>query len=80
MRLLLFAMAAVITTVRELHIDFLTKCRKYCDLDVGLLRVYTSRNGVMSLIKRLEGRSSRDRYFEKVEEWEPDPKFQHPLF
>lgn len=52
-------------------IRFLSKFRKYRELDVGLPRVYRSRNVFFSLIKRIEGRSTYDRYFEKLEAWEP---------
>jgi hypothetical protein len=53
----------------------LRKYRRYRELDVGLPRVFTARNPLFSLIKRLEGRSVLDRYFEKVDRWEPGPGF-----
>ena len=56
-------------------IRFLRKFRRYGELNVGLPRVYRSRNLLFSLIKRLEGRSTYDRYFEKLEDWEPDHGF-----
>ena len=56
-------------------IRFLHKYRKYCEVDVGLRKTYRSRNLLFSLIKRLEGRSSADRYFEKSDDWEPDHGF-----
>jgi predicted O-methyltransferase YrrM len=56
-------------------IRFLKRYRKYRELDVGLPRVFYSRNVLFSLIKRLEGRSSHDRYFEKQQVWEPDHGF-----
>jgi len=37
----------------------------YKELDVDLPRVYRSRNPIFSMIKRLEGRSTYDRYFRK---------------
>ena len=52
-------------------IRFLQEYRRYRELDVGLPCNYKSRNIVFSMIKRLEGRDSRDRYFEKLEDWEP---------
>lgn len=52
-------------------IRFVQTHRKYRELDVGLPRCYRSRNLLFSLIKRIEGRSTLDRYFEKVEAWEP---------
>lgn len=52
-------------------IRFLQKYRRYREMNVGLPMDYAARNVVFSLIKRIEGRSSRDRYFEKLEDWEP---------
>ncbi|VFM95861.1 MAG: Predicted O-methyltransferase YrrM [Candidatus Kentron sp. G] len=46
-------------------IRFLTKYRKYRELPAGLPKVYRSRNIIFSLIKRLAGCSSSDRYLEK---------------
>lgn len=62
---------------RPVHkvLRFLMAYRRYRELDVGLPRVYYGSNPLFSLIKRLEGRSSRDRYFEKMEQWEPDHGF-----
>ncbi len=54
-------------------IGFLQKYRRYRELDVGLARRFDSRNALFSLIKRIQGRSSADRYFEKLEDWEPSP-------
>jgi predicted O-methyltransferase YrrM len=56
-------------------IRFLRKFRRYRELDVALPRAYRSRNLFFSLIKRLEGRSSYDRYFQKLEDWEPEHGF-----
>ena len=56
-------------------IQFVKSYRKYRELDVGLPKTYASRNPIFSLIKRLEGRSTHDRYFEKVEQWEPPSGF-----
>lgn len=58
-------------------LKFLQAFRRYRELDVGLPLVFPSRNPIFSLVKRLEGRSSYDRYFEKVEQWEPDHGFHH---
>ena len=55
------------TTVHRV-IRFLMGTRRYRELDVGLPKVYRSRNPVFSLIKRMEGRSTYDRYFEKIVE------------
>ena len=56
-------------------IQFVHSYRKYRELEVGLPRRFDSRNMLFSLIKRLEGRSGLDRYFEKVEDWEPPSGF-----
>jgi predicted O-methyltransferase YrrM len=52
-------------------IRFLQKYRRYRELNVGLPNNYQARNPLYSVIKRLEGRDSKDRYFEKLEDWEP---------
>ncbi len=53
-------------------IRFLQKYRRYREIDVGLGKSYRSRNALFALIRRIEGRSSDDRYFEKIDNWEPD--------
>jgi predicted O-methyltransferase YrrM len=59
---------------RSVHrvIKFLQKYRRYKELEVGLKRSFLSRNKFFELVKRIEGRSSTDRYFEKLENWEPE--------
>ena len=52
-------------------INFLRTHRKYKELDVGLARNYRSHNPLFTLTRRLQGRSSADRYFQKIEDWEP---------
>jgi predicted O-methyltransferase YrrM len=66
---------------RPVHkvLRFLQTYRRYRELDLGLPRVFHARNPLFSLIKRLEGRSTLDRYFEKVEQWEPDHGFHQPF-
>ncbi len=56
-------------------LKFLQRYRRYEELDVGLPRVFNGRNPLFSLVKRIEGRSSRDRYFRKIEDYEPDYGF-----
>ena len=52
---------------------FLTGHRHYVEIDVGLERRYESRFPVVgSLLKRATGRSDADRYFRKVDDWEPE--------
>ncbi|OVE73792.1 hypothetical protein BVX94_02830 [bacterium B17] len=62
---------------RSVHkvLKFLISHRHYRELDVGLKRTYKARNPLFSIIKRLEGRVSTDRYFVKEENWEPSFSF-----
>jgi len=53
-------------------IQFLKRYRRYEEIDVGLKRRFDARNKVFELVKRFQGRSSADRYFRKLEDWEPD--------
>ena len=46
----------------------LLRSGRYREVDVGLPKVYRARNRVFGLIKRIEGRSTYDRYFEKIVE------------
>lgn len=58
---------------RPVHkvIQFVKKFRKYEELDVGLEKTFRSRNLLFSIAKRLQGRSTHDRYFRKIEDWDP---------
>lgn len=56
-------------------IRFLRVYRRYREIEAGLPKKYKGRNVLYSLIKRIEGRSTFDRYFEKLEQWEPDHGF-----
>jgi predicted O-methyltransferase YrrM len=56
-------------------IRFLRRFRRYRELDVGLRKSYKARNPVFSILKWVEGRSTGDRYFEKLEDWEPPSGF-----
>lgn len=62
---------------RPVHkvIRFMRVYRRYREIDAGLPKKYKGRNALYTLIKRVEGRSSFDRYFEKQEQWEPDHGF-----
>jgi predicted O-methyltransferase YrrM len=46
-------------------IRHIKRLREYEEIDVGLPRAFRSSNAVFALIKRIEGRSSNDRYFRK---------------
>jgi predicted O-methyltransferase YrrM len=54
---------------------FVKTHRKYKELETGLSKRYESRNLIFSLIRRLQGRSNTDRYFQKLEDWEPHGNF-----
>ena len=62
---------------RAIHhaLNFVRMHRKYKELDVALRKSYEGRNVLFSLIRRLERRSSSDRYFQKIEDWEPEGHF-----
>ncbi len=60
-------------------IRWLLSHRKYEEIDVGLPPDYKSRLPGGALIKRWQGRNNADRYFRKVEQWEPDWNF-HAAF
>ena len=49
---------------------FVTQHRKYMEVPV-LPRTYEGRNPAVSLARRIENRQSQDRYFRKIENWEP---------
>jgi predicted O-methyltransferase YrrM len=52
---------------RTVHkvIRHILKSGEYEEIDVGLPRAYRSKNAIFALIKRIEGRSTNDRYFRK---------------
>ena len=58
---------------RAVHkvLRFISSHRKYREIDVGLQPDYAARNPAFSLIRRFTGRNGADRYFEKLEDWEP---------
>lgn len=56
-------------------IRFLQRFRHYEEIAVGLPRRFAARNPVFAMAKRLEGRSTNDRYFRKLDSWEPPSGF-----
>ena len=54
---------------------FVTTHRHYRDLDVGLRRRYASRDVPTTLRRLATRRSKSDRYFRKIESWEPPTNF-----
>lgn len=53
--------------------------RKYEELDVGLVPDYRGRNPLVTAVRRITGRSNQDRYFRKLEQWEPPHNFFRPF-
>lgn len=49
--------------------------RRYEEIDVGLAPDYRGQNPAITLARRLTGRSNQDRYFRKIEQWEPPHNF-----
>jgi predicted O-methyltransferase YrrM len=59
--------------------SWVQRYRRYRELDVGLKPDYRAGNPAKALLRRALGWSRADRYFEKLEDWEPDVKFYTPL-
>jgi predicted O-methyltransferase YrrM len=61
---------------RAVHktVRFLQRHRRYAEEPV-LPKAYRGRNFLYSFAKFVQGRSSNDRYFRKLEDWEPDSGF-----
>ena len=62
---------------RSIHhvVKFVQTHRKYEELSVGLSKNYEGRNPLFSILRRIQRRSSADRYFRKTENWEPEGNF-----
>jgi hypothetical protein len=62
---------------RSIHrlLKFVRTHRKYEELNVGLSKNYRGRNPLFSILRWMERRSSADRYFRKLENWEPEGSF-----
>ena len=63
--------------MRSVHrvIRFLRTHRKYHEVNVDLPKCYRARNVLYSVGRRLLRRPTQDRYFEKLEDWEPEWNF-----
>lgn len=59
---------------RSIHkfLRFWRDHRRYEELDAGLAPDYRGGNPLISLHRRLTGRSNQDRYFRKLDSWEPE--------
>ena len=62
---------------RSIHkfLRFFRTHRDYEELDAGLSPDFHGRNPAVTLLRRLQGRSSQDRYFRKRRAWEPEHDF-----
>ena len=59
-------------------LSFVTRHRKHTEVPV-LPKTDEGCNPAVSLARRLENRQPQDRYFRKVENWEPDWNFWKPF-
>lgn len=64
---------------RSIHkyLKFFRSHRHYEELPSGLTPDYRGANPLISLLRRAEGRSNQDRYFRKLDGWEPEHNFFH---
>jgi len=53
--------------------------RRYDEIDVGLTPDYRGQNPLVTALRRLTGRSNQDRYFRKLDRWEPPHNFFKPF-
>ena len=62
---------------RSIHkfLRFFRSHRHYMEIDVGLPADFRGRNPLVTLLRRFEGRSNQDRYFRKLDCWEPEHNF-----
>jgi predicted O-methyltransferase YrrM len=58
--------------------DFVLTHRRYCEIDAGLPKAYQRPGGVVDILRKVKHgrlgdyfRQGQDRYFRKMEEWEP---------
>ncbi len=58
---------------RAVHkvLKFVTRHRKYAEIEVGLKRTYDARSPLRSQARRVLGAPTQDRYFRKLADWEP---------
>lgn len=56
-------------------VKFVQTHRRYEELDVGLPANYRGRNLLFSMARWFQGRSGADRYFRKIENWEPEGSY-----
>ncbi len=54
---------------------FVSTHRKYKEIDVGLTRDYSGRNILFTMLRRAADFARQDRYYQKLEDWEPHSHF-----
>lgn len=57
------------------YLKFFRSHRHYEELPTALVPDYRGSNPLISLLRRAEGRSNQDRYFRKLDGWEPEHNF-----
>ena len=62
---------------RSIHkfLKFFRSHRHYQELSSGLTADFRGANSAITVLRRLEGRSNQDRYFRKLDAWEPEHNF-----
>ena len=62
---------------RSIHkfLRFFRQHRHYEELDAGLPADYRGGNPLITLARRIEGRSNQDRYFRKLDRWEGEHNY-----
>ena len=62
---------------RSIHkfLKYFVNHRHYEELDVGLKPDFTGRNPLVTLARTIERRSNHDRYFRKIDDWEPEHNY-----
>ncbi|PLK25479.1 O-methyltransferase [Novosphingobium sp. TH158] len=62
---------------RSIHkfLKYFQKHRHYEEIDVGLRPDYRGANPLVTLVRTITRRSNQDRYFRKVDSWEPEHNY-----
>lgn len=59
-------------------LNFVTRHRKYVEVPL-VPKAYSGRTAAGKLLRRIQNRQAQDRYFRKIENWEPDWQFWNPF-
>ena len=62
---------------RSIHkfLKYFRKHRHYEEIDVGLPSKFSGRNPLVTAYRMIERRSDQDRYFRKIDDWEPEHNY-----